>query len=477
MKPWTAVALVAVALVIPGLTVAAVLADLTAEEQQGLAAALGAQWVTLALGAVVMVLAVGALGWWAWRQDRRRDRATATGIDIIIRANPGHRLPADSETARAVNELATAHQGAESRLADRLAASEAETRLERDSLLAVLAGLEVPVGLVDEHGRIMLVNPSARTVLGPGRHIAAGRSIFSVFDAGDFAPLLAQALSGVSVTAQVDDVELRLVRITGEGTDPTVLLVGSDPGPVEPGLPAVGLSSDLRRLRPAPTGRSSWSRTPLDEVTFTVVDCETTGLHADAGDQLVSVGAVRVAGGRVRSEDTFDELVNPGRAIPPSSTEFHGIGDSMVVGAPPPAAVASALAGFAEDSVLVGHHLRFDLGFLLPAAAQGDAAVLGEQTLDTMLLSAVVFDDGDSSHSLDSLSQRLGVSIVGRHSALGDALGTAEVLVRMIPLLAARGIHTLGEAQEASAATALARRIDSQIPRPSGGSPGRGADR
>ena len=103
---------------------------------------------------------------------------------------------ADSETARAVNELATAHQGAESRLADRLAASEAETRLERDSLLAVLAGLEVPVGLVDEHGRIMLVNPSARTVLGPGRHIAAGRSIFSVFDAGDFAPLLAQALSG-----------------------------------------------------------------------------------------------------------------------------------------------------------------------------------------------------------------------------------------------------------------------------------------
>ena len=56
-------------------------------------------------------------------------------------------------------------------------------------------------------------------------------------------------------------------------------------------------------------------------------------------------------------------------------------------------------------------------------------------------------------------------------------MGTAEVLVRMIPLLAARGIHTLGEAQEASAATALARRIDSQIPRVSGGSPGRGADR
>ena len=147
----------------------------------------------------------------------------------------------------------------------------------------------------------------------------------------------------------------------------------------------------------------------------------------------------------------------------------------MVVGAPPPAAVASALAGFAEDSVLVGHHLRFDLGFLLRQRLRAMRPCWVSRrwtrccyrpSSSTTATAAIAWTRCRSGLGLDR----------GRHSALGDALGTAEVLVRMIPLLAARGIHTPGEAQEASAATALARRIDSQIPRVSG-APRRGADR
>ncbi|MFI0433815.1 MAG: exonuclease domain-containing protein, partial [Candidatus Nanopelagicales bacterium] len=366
----------------------------------------------------------------------------------------------------AVNNLAAAHHGAEERLREQLAASEDEARVERDALLAVLAGLDVPVGLVDEHGRIMLVNPSARAALGRERHLAAGRSIFSVFDAGDFAPLLAQALAGRRVTARVDEFEVRLLRITGEGADPAVLLIGSagdhDPGlPEDARLPEVGLSRDLRRRTSPHAAPEAWRGTPLTELIFTVVDCETTGLHVDAGDRLVSVGAVRVVDGQLRPEDTFDELTNPGRPIPASSTAFHGIVDDMVAEAPPPPAVAAAFAGFAADSVLVGHHLPFDLGFLVPAA-RAAGAQLGDQTLDTLLLSAVLFDDDGARHSLDALCERLGVSILGRHSALGDALGTAEALVRMIPLLATRGIHTLGQAQDACAGTAQARRTRSR---------------
>lgn len=76
-----------------------------------------------------------------------------------------------------------------------------------------------------------------------------------------------------------------------------------------------------------------------------------------------------------------------------------------------------------------------------------------------MLLSAVLDPDPDARHGLDAVCARFGVEIVGRHTALGDALATAEVLVRMLPLLAERGIVTLGDARRAAAASDLTQRI------------------
>jgi DNA polymerase-3 subunit epsilon len=76
--------------------------------------------------------------------------------------------------------------------------------------------------------------------------------------------------------------------------------------------------------------------------------------------------------------------------------------------------------------------------------------------LDTLLLSAVIHPNLES-HSLEAIAQRLGVKIVGRHSALGDALVTAEVFLRMLPLLAAAGIETLGQARTAAQRTFYAR--------------------
>ncbi len=76
--------------------------------------------------------------------------------------------------------------------------------------------------------------------------------------------------------------------------------------------------------------------------------------------------------------------------------------------------------------------------------------------LDTLLLSAWVHPNQES-HRLEAIAERLGVSVTGRHTAVGDAMATAEVLLKLIPLLRARGVHTLGEARAAAQQTFQAR--------------------
>lgn len=186
---------------------------------------------------------------------------------------------------------------------------------------------------------------------------------------------------------------------------------------------------------------------PLAELEFVVFDVETTGLQPEAGDRVVSLAAVRVRGGRVRRGGVFDALVNPGRSIPPTSTAFHGITDELVADAPPMHVVLPAFLEFVGQAVLVGHQVWFDIRCLAAEAARigGAPVTLSHPVLDTLALSRLVHGTLPD-HSLDGVAARLGVSVQGRHSALGDALATAEILVRLLPLLERRGVRTLGDA-------------------------------
>ena len=76
--------------------------------------------------------------------------------------------------------------------------------------------------------------------------------------------------------------------------------------------------------------------------------------------------------------------------------------------------------------------------------------------LDTLLLSALVHPNQES-HRLEAIAERFGVTVIGRHTALGDALVTGEVFLRMIPLLAAHGIRTFGDARAATAKSLYAK--------------------
>lgn len=204
-----------------------------------------------------------------------------------------------------------------------------------------------------------------------------------------------------------------------------------------------------------PEQATGWQDRALAELAYTVFDTETTGFHPAHGDRIVSVGAVRVVGGRVLRHEVLERLVDPGRPIPETATVVHGIRDETVQGQPRLEQVLPLLARFAEDSVLVGHNVGFDMSFLR-AAEPRTGVRFTQPVLDTLLLDAALFPDHPS-HSLEAVAARLGVDVTGRHTALGDALVTGEVFVRLLGLLEQSGIATLGAAVEASRATYQAR--------------------
>jgi DNA polymerase-3 subunit epsilon len=194
---------------------------------------------------------------------------------------------------------------------------------------------------------------------------------------------------------------------------------------------------------------------PLLALNYTVFDTETTGLNPSEGDEIVSVGAVRIVNGRLLEHETFEQLVDPRRAMSPEASRITGIDSAMLENQPTIDRVLPAFGQFCEDTVLVAHNAAFDMRFLrLKEEATG--VRFAQPVLDTLLLSAVIHPDLES-HRLEAIAERMGINPMGRHTALGDAIMTGEVFLRMVPLLAEQGIRTLGQAREASQKTYFAR--------------------
>jgi DNA polymerase-3 subunit epsilon len=194
----------------------------------------------------------------------------------------------------------------------------------------------------------------------------------------------------------------------------------------------------------------------LAELTFTVFDLETTGLHPDEGDEIIAVGAFRIVNCRLLHDECFEQLINPQRSIPWTSVKIHGIHPEMLEGQPTINEVLPRFHDFAKDTILVGHNAAFDMRFL--KLKEGKTGVrFTYPVLDTLLLSAAVHP-AQEDHNLEAIAQRLGVRILARHTATGDALATGELFLKFLPLLAQKNIYTLKDALAASEKTYYARK-------------------
>lgn len=185
---------------------------------------------------------------------------------------------------------------------------------------------------------------------------------------------------------------------------------------------------------------------PLREVTFVVVDLETTGKHRER-DGITEIAAVKVRGGEVVEE--FSTLVDPGRPVPAGVAAITGISDDTLAGAPALGTALPAFLEFAAGCVLVAHNAPFDTGFLRAGCARLGLSWPNPSVVCTLRLSRRVLSGGRTpNHGLATLAETLGTAHAPAHRALQDARTTNDVLHALLGLLGPSGVCTLEDLLE-----------------------------
>lgn len=433
----------------------------------GVAAVIGALWLGysrlgepwalsafLTSGIVAAFVILGLVTWvWMLFDENVAKAVDRLASDMRVRAHAGVDCDLDHDPAKYLGDLAPAASAVTSRLVDMknnvaeaVGRETAQLSMNNTYLEAILSDLAEAVIVCTHDHHAVFFNSAARMrfgdLIGLDRDMGAlfGQdgltASYTAMIAGRPAPRLS-----IDVDGQTRPVRMQLLKPLPETEAEPAYVLNFSVGDGARDLTQSGqvvYDFDLLHARPA----RDLARARLSDLTFVVFDTETTGLMPERGDEVCQIAAFRVIKGKLHRTEVFDTLVNPGRPIPLASTNVHGITDDMVAGAPDFIDVGRRFHGFAQNAVLVAHNAPFDMAFLYKHQA-GMGVRFDHPILDTVLLSAVVYGQGEQ-HSLDALADRLQVRIADedRHTARGDALATADILTRLIPLLEARGIAT-----------------------------------
>ncbi|OAN68830.1 DNA polymerase III subunit epsilon [Rhodobacteraceae bacterium EhC02] len=407
-------------------------------------------FVSAGLMAGFAILGICALMWLIFDETVARpiERLAAA---MHARAATDMRGGIDTTVARHLGDLTLAASALTSRLGEARTGADADiarhtARLmsEREQLTRILSAIPAAVLMVGSDHRITLYDGHAAAMLDEQHHLGLGQRIFDYFDETYLRTALQNlADSGGSTLDQqlvtANGAQLFDVTLHDLGTGAGYMLSFPVPRETTPARPVV---YDFEMNTRQASG--DILDVPLRDLSYVIFDTETTGLLPDR-DEVVQIGALRVVNGQQAGGEVLDTLVNPGRPIPARSTAVHGVTDAMVKDAPDMARAGRRFHSFARDAVLVAHNAPFDMAFFHRHAAS-IGAEFNNPVLDTVLLSAILFG-GTEGHTLDEIAQRLEIVLPDevRHTALGDAIATRDVFLRMIPMLEARGLRTFGE--------------------------------
>ncbi|TLS35805.1 3'-5' exonuclease [Pseudalkalibacillus caeni] len=187
--------------------------------------------------------------------------------------------------------------------------------------------------------------------------------------------------------------------------------------------------------------------TPIDDLTYIVLDTETTGLALQSGDRLIELAGVKIQSLNVQEEQTFHTYINPNRKIPEQIKQLTGITDHNVTGAPNSADAIKAFFQYVEDShavSLVGHYVSFDnLVFKKELQLEG-YRFSPPTTLDTLELLSFLYP-AKQIKDLEEYAIDFGTRIYDRHTALGDCMTTAYLFCELVYRLKEKGLGTWGD--------------------------------
>lgn len=189
-----------------------------------------------------------------------------------------------------------------------------------------------------------------------------------------------------------------------------------------------------------------FNRVSLEQSNFSILDTETTGLHVEKGDQIISVASLKVSDLKIDEQNYLDELVNPNMKIPESSTKIHNITDEQVKSKPSLLEISEKILKFLKKSVLVGHNINFDINFLKENSKGSQLADRMKviKSIDTIYLTASLFPDLKN-YELSNLCEYFNIKTDDqiRHSALGDCIITARLFLYLISIAQTKGVKNI----------------------------------
>lgn len=190
--------------------------------------------------------------------------------------------------------------------------------------------------------------------------------------------------------------------------------------------------------------RESVLETPLNELEAVVFDLETTGFNPYNGDEILSIGGVRIRGGELEDANPFYRLVNPRRNVPKHIVELTGITNEMAEKAPDLMQVLHDFLDFVDKRVLIAHGSGHDKQFLNAALWKTSKVNLTHRVLDTMMV-AKWLEPSRKSYGLDELLETYGIEVTHRHHALHDSVMTAKLWFEFLKIIQGKQVTTLGD--------------------------------
>ncbi|MGR3764574.1 3'-5' exonuclease [Rossellomorea sp. NS-SX7] len=179
----------------------------------------------------------------------------------------------------------------------------------------------------------------------------------------------------------------------------------------------------------------------LYNCTFTIFDLETTGFFPEVGDEIISIGAVKVTEGKIQEKDTFYKVIDPLQTVSRKTKKFTGLKrKDFKNGVTLPVGIKDFLE-FSKGTILVAHPASFDINFLQKRLHKWELPTFQPEYIDSFALANALLERNDC--YLDAMVKKFGITERTRHHALNDAIMTAEIFEHLLKICYKQEVHTI----------------------------------